>query len=746
MGSVNIQATISSPIAKGTASPLQLSSPKTIQGTQGQKYLGQQISQQLSTDLQNIASQVNSLNLKLQTPPSMSQLLLTNSAGQVVAAIGNMTYQGVPYTNYLSEIHVGNPLNTHNPAQALFNANLDGSVTIGQNGWLDVHDAFSGNAAWIGTQNDTLPITGAYNNGSGLIRLTVNNHTLAAGNQPTVRNMQFAGVPNATGQWTVTVIDGNTIDLQGSVWAGAFSLPDNPGGINTAAPMIDRILQVTGCIETPGGTTIRLSFAIATNYESGTAVSVGAVGGVPNATGQWIISIPVALSVTGAVDNGSGAIRLTVPGHNFQTGDKPQVLNVGGVPNADGFWTITVIDSSHVDLQGSFFTGTYTSGGTITFLHANVVDLVESPYTGNPSVFAGAYTGGGMCLQYFAGGLFQTVAVGPSFANYKLRAFPSGDLRINNASIQLTSSVGQIILDPTTTQIQLTNFSNLSEIVFDATVPSLTFYDQVGTPAVTLEILQEAALAVTSVSVASPAVLTVPGNTYVDGDTVLVQGATVNKNLLGYRIVENVNTGAFSFTLTDLAGNPINTSAPETGVVTTARYYAGLLSQSLAIGSSWSAYRLRFFADGTLKINRASIDSSTITNGTLANTSLTSVGGTAPNQLTLTINNGLLTIAGTGTAAGTGNITIDGLMTAATVNSTGYESGAAVGQTLTENVLTSSSTGTFLESISVSTSTLSYTPGSSTLTVVTGVSQTTGSALTSAGATAATYTAGLRTA
>ncbi len=666
--SVNINATISSLIAPGSNSPLQLSSPDKIRNTVGQRLLGQQISQALSTDLDNIRTQINTLNTKAQTPPTMSSLLLTNGQGQVVAAIGNLTYQGVPFVNYFQELHVGNPLSTRDPSQSLFNANQDGSVTIGQNGWLNVHDFWKGNAAWIGTQFDTLPITGASSSPAGLIRLQINKHTLATGNNLEVRNMQFAGVPNATGRWTITVVDVNTVDLQNSVWAGSFVLPAAPGGIDTMAPTIDRMLQVTGCIQTPAGTTIRLLFSVATGYESGTAVTVAAVGGVPNATGQWITSIPATLTVTGAVDNGSGLIRLTVAGQNFTTGDKPQVLNVGGVPNADGYWTVTVIDATHVDLQGSVFAGTYTSGGTITFLHANLVDLAESPYTGAPSVFAGAYVSGGTCLEYFAGMLAQTIAIGPSFANYKLRAFPSGDLRINNASIQLTSATGQIILDPNTTQIILTNFTNLSSITLDASVPSLVFRDQTGTPQVTLEILQESGLAVSSATNANPVVMTVPGcvtanpsgSPYINGDTVLVQGATGNTNINGYRIIENV-TNTDTFTMTDLFGSVIKGNGALAGTVTCARYYAGLLAQTLALGASFAGYRLRFFPDGQLLIRNATIDSSVITNSSVTVTSFTSVGGTAPNTITLSVNNGLLTIVGAGTQTGKGIATFDQL-------------------------------------------------------------------------------------
>ncbi len=72
-------------------------------------------------------------------------------------------------------------------------------------------------------------------------------------------------------------------------------------------------------------------------------------------------------TVTGAANNGSGLIRLTVNRSDYwTTGDRVKVKGVGGVPNANGEWTITVIDGTHVDLQGSTFAGTYTSGGGMT--------------------------------------------------------------------------------------------------------------------------------------------------------------------------------------------------------------------------------------------------------------------------------------------------------------------------------------------------------------------------------------------
>lgn len=73
-----------------------------------------------------------------------------------------------------------------------------------------------------------------------------------------------------------------------------------------------------------------------------------------------------ALTITGAANNGSGLIRLTVGSTaTFSTGQKKIVADVQGTTEANGPWTITVVDSTHIDLQGSAFANAYVSGGTI---------------------------------------------------------------------------------------------------------------------------------------------------------------------------------------------------------------------------------------------------------------------------------------------------------------------------------------------------------------------------------------------
>lgn len=75
---------------------------------------------------------------------------------------------------------------------------------------------------------------------------------------------------------------------------------------------------------------------------------------------------PGALTITGAANNGSGLIRITVASTaTLTTGDFKTISGVGGTTEANGSWTITVINGTTFDLQGSTFTNAYTSGGVV---------------------------------------------------------------------------------------------------------------------------------------------------------------------------------------------------------------------------------------------------------------------------------------------------------------------------------------------------------------------------------------------
>lgn len=87
---------------------------------------------------------------------------------------------------------------------------------------------------------------------------------------------------------------------------------------------------------------------------------------------------PGIITISGAANNGSGAIRLTLSGLTAGTPPSNTDLNVentvvvygligtGGLTAAaNGTWRFTIINSTHIDLIGSTFVGAYSSGGSI---------------------------------------------------------------------------------------------------------------------------------------------------------------------------------------------------------------------------------------------------------------------------------------------------------------------------------------------------------------------------------------------
>lgn len=73
-----------------------------------------------------------------------------------------------------------------------------------------------------------VPITGAANNGSGLIRITTAApHRFQTGNRVQVANV--GGTTEANGLFTVTVVSTTTFDLQGSTFTNAYT----SGGVAT---------------------------------------------------------------------------------------------------------------------------------------------------------------------------------------------------------------------------------------------------------------------------------------------------------------------------------------------------------------------------------------------------------------------------------------------------------------------------------------------------------------------------------
>jgi hypothetical protein len=83
------------------------------------------------------------------------------------------------------------------------------------------------------------------------------------------------------------------------------------------------------------------------------------------APGADFVAVVNSTNITGAANNGSGLIRLTVASTtNIVTGNTVVVSGVLGTTEANGTWVVTTINGTTLDLQGSTFANAYTSGGT----------------------------------------------------------------------------------------------------------------------------------------------------------------------------------------------------------------------------------------------------------------------------------------------------------------------------------------------------------------------------------------------
>lgn len=88
-------------------------------------------------------------------------------------------------------------------------------------------------------------------------------------------------------------------------------------------------------------------------------------------------------NISGAADNGSGLIRLTLDTTNGMiTGQQVTVRDVVGATEANGNWTITVVSLTEVDLNGSAFASAYSSGGYVVNNPSLPYGFTEVPKTG----------------------------------------------------------------------------------------------------------------------------------------------------------------------------------------------------------------------------------------------------------------------------------------------------------------------------------------------------------------------------
>ena len=109
--------------------------------------------------------------------------------------------------------------------------------------------------------------------------------------------------------------------------------------------------------------------------------------------GNGLGQFPTA-AITGAAGSGAGLIRVTTgTAHGLATGNTAVIYNIGGLVAANGRWTVTVVDATHFDLQGSASAPSVTAtatAGSATLQLTSIANLVPGQGVAGTGVPAGA--------------------------------------------------------------------------------------------------------------------------------------------------------------------------------------------------------------------------------------------------------------------------------------------------------------------------------------------------------------------
>ena len=213
-------------------------------------------------------------------------------------------------------------------------------------------------------------------------------------NQTFVADQLGPSANAAPGQVTITTtsvpggyVDNVTSSGSGAPWESNIALAarcraslqsaypnGNPGGGGAKGAYFVAALgaAITLAAQTPPKVlTSAITAAIVTQtLGAGSVVTV-----IANASGP--VPGVANLQVTGATGNAVSPIALAVPSTTgITTGMVGIVAGVNGNTAANGYWTLTVVDGTHVSLNGSTGNGAWTTGGVVEAGDLGLVDSV----------------------------------------------------------------------------------------------------------------------------------------------------------------------------------------------------------------------------------------------------------------------------------------------------------------------------------------------------------------------------------
>jgi hypothetical protein len=226
-------------------------------------------------------------------------------------------------------------------------------------------------------------------NGARLVRITTSEpHGYRNGDEVLIQGV--AETAKANGYWRITGVDATHFDLQDSAFAGI----SGPGGFIVGRPVgilldgdaqdaqepkgidvaIVEQLVVTGFhknIQLGSGQDRRVAWvhfrAIATERGE---YGITCEGLVDRCSFDAINTsthgrrTTISGTTSGAAHNGGNLVRITTSGpHGYRNGDEVLIQGVAETAKANGYWTITGVETTHFDLEASAFTSDTGPGG-----------------------------------------------------------------------------------------------------------------------------------------------------------------------------------------------------------------------------------------------------------------------------------------------------------------------------------------------------------------------------------------------
>jgi hypothetical protein len=176
-------------------------------------------------------------------------------------------------------------------------------------------------------------IENVVDNGAGLCRVTITDHGFLVAT--TVAVQEVTGATGANGNYTASVIDGDTLDLAASVMGG---LTYTGGGMLYASP-IGTTVSITNATYAAG----EVEITATSSYSAGASIGIAGVRGFEGINGQWVVSsfvsitkFKIAYSGTVSAYTSGGAVSsdyCVIPAVNFFYAD--DVTKTGSRQSAD---------------------------------------------------------------------------------------------------------------------------------------------------------------------------------------------------------------------------------------------------------------------------------------------------------------------------------------------------------------------------------------------------------------------------